>query len=178
MAFVILKLLVGLMVGLGSCQDCFPPTSDDLVTVIGAIIQSGDVSTQPVILLNNFNVVCRAFSEQQGFLHGVSVVVEYACFGHSNCPSDTVIEQIESGCISGGWTNNVAGTTSSSHIRTTAPTATLSTATREDCSFCFSPTLGGLITDPINHCVGQCSNENISVSTHTSPFFHSLPLSM
>ena len=178
MAFGILKLFVGLIVGFGSCQDCFPPTSDDLMTVIGAIIQSGDSSTQPVIILNNFSVVCSAFSEQQGFLRGVSVVVEYACFGHSNCPSGTVIEQIESGCVSGEWSNNVAGVTSPSHIRTTAPTATLSTATREDCSFCFSPILAGdygVTTNSTSHCVGQCIN---SVSTHTSPFFHSLPLSM
>ena len=178
MAFGILKLFVGLVVGLGSCQDCFPPTSDDLMTVIGAIIQTADSSAQPVILLTYFNVVCSAFSEQQGFLRGVSVVVEYACTGNSNCPSGTVIEQIESGCSSGEWTNNVAGTTSPSRIRTTAPTATLSTATREDCLYCLSPVLAndvGVTTDSISHCVGQCIN---SVSTHTSPFFHSLQLSM
>ena len=155
-----LLLVVAVVVGTGYSQDCSTPNASDLETVLEAIIQSGDASTDPVITIADFEVVCGAYAQQEGFLRGVSVVVEYTCSGHSNCPSGTVTEQIESACSSGSWTNNVGGTTDSSRTRTTAPTATLSTTARDDCSFCFSEPLAddagaGVTTDSETHCVGE-----------------------
>ena len=155
-----LLLVVAVVVGIGYCQDCSPPTASDMETVIAAIIQSGDASTDPVITIADFKVVCRAFSQQEDLLRGVSVVVEYTCTDHANCPTGTVTEQIESGCSSGSWTNRVAGTTDPTRLRTTSPTATLSTTARDDCSFCFSEFLAddagaGFPTDPVTHCVGE-----------------------
>ena len=120
------------------------------------IIQSGDASTVPVINLMNFNVVCSTFSQEEDLLNKVSVVVEYTCSGHSNCPSGTVREQIESDCRSGSWNNSELNTTLT---RSTTPTATLSTTAREDCYDCLSPTAAaadsGVTTDPVTHCVGE-----------------------
>ena len=155
-----LLLVVAVVVGTGYCQSCSPPTASDLETVLEAIIQSGDASTDPVITIADFEVVCGAYAQQEGRLRGVSVVVEYTCSGHLGCPSGTVTEQIESGCSSGSWTNNVLGTTDPSRIRTISPTATLSTTARDDCSFCISELLAddagtGVTTDSVTHCVGE-----------------------
>ena len=154
-----LKIFLALaVVGIGYCQDCSPPTASDLETVIADIFKSGDASASPTINLASFNVVCRAFSQQQNLLRGVSVVVEYTCSGFSGCPMGTVIEQIESGCSSGSWSNRVGGTTDSSRTRTTSPTATLSTTARDDCHSCLSDLLAddaGVTTDSVTHCVGE-----------------------
>ena len=155
-----LLLVLAVVVGTGYCQSCSPPTASDLETVLADIIQSGDTSTDPVITIADFEVVCRAFSQQEDLLRGVSVVVEYTCDDNSNCPMGTVIEQIESGCSSGSWINRVAGTTDPSRFRTTSPTATLSTTARDDCRSCLSELLAddagaGVTTDPVTHCVGE-----------------------
>ena len=153
-------LTLAVVVGIVYSQDCSPPTASDLETVLAAIFQSGDASTNTVITITDFEVVCRAFSQQEDLLRGVSVVVEYTCDDNSNCPMGTVTEQIESGCSSGIWTNRVAGTTDPTRLRTTSPTATLSTTARDDCSFCLSDLLAddagaGVTTDPVTHCVGE-----------------------
>ena len=159
MRAVLLVLTAALVrLQLSRCQSCPEPTTASLADVISQVIQSGDATTDPVITIANFEVVCRAFSREEDLLRGVSVVVEYTCTDHANCPMGTVTEQIESGCSSGSWNNNVGGVTASSHIRTTAPIATLSTTARDDCSFCFSDLLAadaGVTTDPVTHCVGE-----------------------
>ena len=155
---VVLVLLSGLV--LCGCQlDCPSPNSTDIAHVISLIVQSGEASSDPVVSISDFNFVCRAFGEQQGRLRGVSVVVEYTCTGHSNCQTDTVVEQIESGCLNGAWSNNVGGTTDSTFILSPLDGASLSTTAREDCSRCFSTQLAndaGISTDPVTHCVGEC----------------------
>ena len=153
-----LLLVVAVVVGTGYCQNCSPPTASDLETVLIAIFQSGDASTDPVIAIADFEVVCGAYAQQEGHLRGVSVVVEYTCSGHSGCPSGTVTEQIESACSSESWSNRVGGTTDSSLTRTRSPTATLSTTARDDCRSCFSELLAddaGVTTDNVTHCVGE-----------------------
>ena len=158
--FVVLLALFA-VVERGSAENngCPEPQVTDIETVIALIIQAGDASAPPDITLLNSNVVCRVFGEQQGLLRGVSVVVEYTCTGHSNCQTDTVVEQIESGCPSGDWSNTVGGTTATNFIRSPLDGASLSTTAREDCSRCFSTQLAndaGISTDPVTHCVGEC----------------------
>ena len=139
-------------------QQCFPPEVEDLEGVVASIVQIGDGSQMPVVDLTSFNVVCRAYSSQEGLLRYVSVVVNYTCTGHSNCPPDTAVEQIESGCQGGSWTDTVSGSSEPSEIRTQTPEADLSTTARDDCSVCFSPLLAtdqGATTDPVTHCVGE-----------------------
>ena len=153
-----LLLVVAVVVGTGYCQSCSPHTASDLETVLEYIIQSGDASTVPVINLMNFNVVCRTFSQEEDLLNKVSVVVEYTCSGHSNCPSGTVREQIESDCRSGSWNNSELGITNTTLTRRTTPIATLSTTAREDCNDCVSPTAAAesvITPDPVTHCVGE-----------------------
>ena len=135
-------LLVLLMAWMSSGQNvCPPPTSSDLETVIANILTEGDSAAPPQIIVLNFNVVCRAFARQRDLLRGVSVVVEYSCSGHSNCPLGTVVEQIESGCLGGEWSNSVGGTTEPSFIHSPLNGSTLSTTARDGCWFCFSPQL-------------------------------------
>ena len=153
-------VLVAVVVGTGYSQDgCMPPTASDMERVIAAIIRSGDSATEPEITVSNFNVVCRAFAQRQDLLRIVSVVVEYTCTNNNNCPSGgTVVEQIESGCDSGSWSNTVSGSSNPPEIRSQSPVATLSTTAREDCSFCLSPQLAaiqGPTTDTVTHCVGE-----------------------
>ena len=160
----ILFVLVAAVVGTSYSQDCLPPTASDLEGVISTIISFGDAAP-PTITVSDFNVVCQFFTQQEGLLRGVSAVVQYTCTGHSNCPSGTVVEQIESECGFGTdgvtvvWTNDVEGFTDPSLIRSQTADATLSTTTREDCSACISPELAGFVgatTDSITHCVGKC----------------------
>ena len=152
-------LLVAVVVGTGYSQDdCSPPGRSDLESVITAIILTGDSAEPPQIILSNFNVVCRAFSQQQDLLRVVSVVVEYTCTGHSNCQSGTVVEQIESGCQSGSWSNIVFGSSEPSEIVSVPNGATFSTTARDDCSLCLSTQLAtgqGIPTDTVTHCVGE-----------------------
>ena len=157
-----LAVLVVVVIGTAYSQDgCMSPTTSDLQSVISAIITAGDVVAPPQITLLNFAVVCRAFAQQQDFLRSVSVVVEYTCTGHPNCPSGAIVEQIESGCEGGSWSNTVEGSSDPTEIRTQSPEATLSTtASREDCSLCLSTQLAenlglGITTDPVTHCIGE-----------------------
>ena len=152
--------LVAVVVGIGYSQNdgCMSPTTSDLEAVIAKIIQGGESAALPQITLSNFNIICRAFAQQQDLLRIVSVVVEYTCTGSGNCPSGTAVEQIESGCQSGSWSNTVFGSREPSEIRTQTPGADLSTTARDDCSVCLSPQLAtdqGATTDPVTHCVGE-----------------------
>ena len=157
-------LLVAAVVGTSYSQDCSPPTASDLEGVISTIINSGDAAASPTITVSDFNVVCQFFTQQEGLLRGVSAVVQYTCTGHSNCPSGTVVEQIESECGFGTdgvtvmWANDVEGSTDPSLIRSQPADATLSTTAREDCSACISPQLANNVvatTDSVTHCVGK-----------------------
>ena len=152
-------LLVTVLAGTGCSQDdCNPPSTGDLESVIATIIQAGDSAAPPQITLSNSNVVCRAFSQQQDLLRVVSVVVEYTCNGHPNCQSGTAVEQIESGCQSGSWSNIVFGSSEPSEIVSVPNGANFSTTGRDDCSFCLSTQLAenlGATTDPVTHCVGE-----------------------
>ena len=157
-------LLVAAVVGTGYSQGCSPPTASDLEGVIASITNVGDAAAPPTITVSGFNVVCQFFTQQEGLLRGVSAVVQYTCTDHSNCPSGTVVEQIESECGFGTdgvtvmWANDVEGSTDTSLIRSQPADATLSTTAREDCSACISPQLAGFVgatTDSITHCVGK-----------------------
>ena len=153
-------LLVAVVVGSGYSQQnyCSYPNSTELENVIAAIISSGDAAAEPTITLLDFNPVCRSFTDRQDLLRGVSVVVQYNCTGHFNCPSGTVVEQIESGCEGGQWSNRVEGSTEPTLIRSQTTEAYFSTTAREDCSACVSPELAsslGITTDTVTHCVGK-----------------------
>jgi hypothetical protein len=152
-------LLVAVVVGSGYSQFCTIPTKESLKfdlmdTVIPLIIQAGDAAAAPTVDVFDLRIVCLRFSDQQDLLRGLSVVVHYTCSGHSNCRSGTVVEQIESGCESGQWTNRVEGSTSLTRSESTE--ANLSTTARDDCSACVSPELAselGVTTDGVTHCV-------------------------
>ena len=151
-------LVVAMVAGLCSCQEeCLFPTYDDLEQVISEIIPTGDSPSAPDVTVMDFHPVCLAFGQQQDHYRLVSVVVNYTCSGNTNCPSSTAVEQIESGCVSGVWSNEVEGNVD--FTRSTTTEASFTTTTREDCSFCLSPELAdtlGPTTDSITHCVGEC----------------------
>ena len=149
-------LLVVVVAGVCPCQDCSFPTNGDLEEVISEIIETGSSSTDAVVNVMRFHPVCLAFGAQQDRYRLVSVVVEYTCSGNTNCPSGTAVEQIESECDSGVWSNTVQG--SVFDTRSVPPDANFTTTTREDCSFCLSPELAsnlGPTTDSVTHCVGK-----------------------
>ena len=153
-------VFLAIVVGICYCQDneCASPTNTQLQDVIGSIIEGGDNSGTAVVELMDYRLVCRAFGQQQSLLRLVSVVVQYSCTGHANCPSGTATEQIETGCVNGQWDNDVRG--SSTDIRSETTEASLSTVTRDDCSFCLSPELVAANNipnpaDSVTHCVGQ-----------------------
>ena len=133
-------------------QECSLPTNDDLEQVIVNIIGFGDSSSLPTVTVARFHPVCLAFGQQQDHYRLVSVVVEYTCSGHGNCPSGTAVEQIESECdsTSGVWSNTVQG----SVLDTRSPDVSFTTTTS---SFCLSTELAsslGPTTDNVTHCVG------------------------
>ena len=149
-------LVVAVVAGICTCQDCSFPTNNDLEEVIADIIETGDSSADAVINVMRFHPVCLAFGAQQDRYRLVSVVVEYTCSGHDDCPSGTAVEQIESECNSGVWSNTVQE--SVFDTRSLPPDASFTTTTREDCSFCLSPELASSIgptTDNVTHCVGE-----------------------
>ena len=158
-------LLVAAVIGTSYSQECELPTASDLEGVIPSIIQAGDAAAPPAINLIKFHFVCRSFTEEQDRLRGVSVVVQYTCTGHSNCPSGSatvpgVVEQMEFGCVGGQWTNDVEGISDSNLIRSQNTQATVSTTTRDNCSGCLSPELasnlgGSVTTDSVTHCLGK-----------------------
>ena len=158
MHMLVYKMVIGAVVTgmyMCSCQDCTYPTNDDLKDLIKVVIASGDSSTTHSVNVIRFHPVCIAFSEKQGLYRSLSVVVQYTCSGHANCPPGTAEEQIESDCINGQWSNNVLSITKSTH--SLAALANFSTTTREDCAFCLSPELANmfsLTTDAVTHCVG------------------------
>ena len=138
----------------GYSQDCTPPTAADLENVLKTIIGGANSTAVPVV--TDFQTVCRAYSKQKDLLRAVSVVVEYKCSGHENCPEGMVLEQIESECVNERWSSSVLG--NNEGIRSTTTEASLTTPTRENCSLCLSPELANqMITttiDVVTHCVG------------------------
>ena len=151
-------VVVATLVSMCSCQQACPfPTNGDIEQVLVDIIRTGDSSSVPAVNVTNMRTVCRAFDTQQDLLRLVSVVVQYSCSGHANCPLGNATEQIETGCINGQWDNNVQG--SNDNIRSMTTEASLTTGTRDNCSTCVSPELApnvGLPTpDSATHCVGQ-----------------------
>ena len=161
--------IIGLISFLVSCQtfsaalDCDGPTDSDLAAVISYII-----TNSPTIDVMRFQPVCLAHSRQRGRYRYVSVVVEYTCNGSSNCPnSSPAVEQFESECVSGSW-SNIAAAHSPAHARTKNPTANFSTTTRNDCTFCYSQVLiseatFALTSDSFTHCVGEFISRSISM---------------
>ena len=149
-------LVVATVAGITSCQKCTLPTNGDLEVVIGYIIQNDDNSSTPTVNVTSFHPVCLAFDDVQDYYRAVSVLVEYTCADNPSCRSGTVMEQIESECNNGVWSNVVQS--SSEHTRSQITEANFSTSTRENCSFCVSPELGltiSLTTDSVTHCVGE-----------------------
>ena len=150
-------LIVAIVAGICSCQEeCSFPTNDDLEQVIKEIIETGDSSIDADVDVMRFHPVCLAFGQQQDRYRLVSVVVEYTCSGNTNCPSGTVVEQIESGCDGGVWSNMVLGNTD--FTRSVSTEANFTTTTREDCSSCLSTELASILgptTDSVTHCVGK-----------------------
>ena len=147
---------MAIVAGICSCQKCSLPTNNDLEEVIKDIIEVDDSSSTPNVNVTHFHPVCLAFDDVQDRYRAVSVLVEYTCSGHPNCPSGTVVEQIESECDNGVWSNVVRGSMDHTHSQTTE--ASFSTPTREDCSLCVSHELGAslsLVTDSVTHCVGE-----------------------
>ena len=151
-------LLVAAVAGICSCQDCTLPTDNDVKGVIEDIILLSGHNLRPTIDVMMIHPVCLAFSATQDRYRYVSVVVKYTCTGNTNCPSSTAVEQIESECINGMWSNSAAGNTQD--IRSVPTQAGFLTATRENCTICLSPeliTASGipLPTDHVTHCVGE-----------------------
>ena len=169
--------LVAVFVAAGLCDDsdeaprplwCPSPTRSQLENVIGPIIEAGDTSETAVVELIDFHIVCRAFTRQQDRLRYVSVVVQYSCTGHVNCPSGTVTEQIEAACFGDEQWTLYDVETSYDNIRSTTTEANLTTTTRYDCVVCLSPELiqadsqfSTYITDHVTHCVGESTCTDI-----------------
>ena len=137
-------------------MDCTFPSNSDVEDVISRILPTADSPSTPTVDVSTFQPLCLAYSQERNRYRFFSVLVRYTCEGNANCPSGTALEQIESQCINGEWSNSVLG--SVENTRRTDPTATLSTTTREDCAFCLSTDLANpmsLNTDSLTHCVGE-----------------------
>ena len=164
---IIAALIVVLTAGGVSGQmDCPEITETALKDVIGNNIPTGEHPHTPTIDVLSFHPVCLAYSPERDHYRFVSVVVEYTCTGHVNCPSGTAVEQFDSQCSGGTWSHSVLSDVD--NIRTVNPTANFSTTAREDCAFCFSPaTVTGLgstrVTDTVTHCVGRYMNPSSEV---------------
>ena len=159
-------LLMAVVAGLCSCQQqCLFPTNDDLELVIARIILVENSPSPPTINVIRFHPVCLAFGEQQDRYRSVSVVVEYTCSGNTNCPPGTVVEQIESECNGGVWSD----TTMIGIVGNSRPVfneANFTTTTREDCSVCLFQELeeeNPITIDSVTHCLGEC------IITYTLP---------
>ena len=151
-------LVVATVAGICSCQKCTLPTSGDLESLIRDIIQEADFSSKPSVDVMSFHPVCLTLDEVQDRYRAVSVIVEYTCSGNTRCPLGTAVEQIESECDNGVWSNVVQG--SAEFIRSQTPEANFSTSTRQDCVFCVSPELDVEVElhfspDSVTHCVGD-----------------------
>ena len=166
-----LVLVAATVAGICSCQTCIIPTNEDLQDVIEEIFRAEDASSTPTVTVIRFHPVCLALDDVQDRYRAVSVLVEYTCTGNPSCPSGTVVEQIESQCDNGEWSNVVLGSTEFTRSQTTE--ASFSTSTREVCLFCVSPELEpfiAYITDSVTHCVGEY------MSLDTSTLHRQLPL--
>ena len=160
-------LIVVLTAGGASGQiGCPEITEAALKNVIRNIIPTGEGSSPPTVDVLSFHPVCLAYSPNHDRYRFVSVVVEYTCTGNVRCPSGSAVEQFESQCSSETWRHSVQGDVD--NTRTVPPTANFSTTTREDCAFCFSPTLATslatsliITTDPVTHCVGRYMHASI-----------------
>ena len=153
LATLIVALTAG---GVSGQMDCPEITETALENVIRSSIPTGDSPATPIADVLSFHPVCLAYSQERDRYRYVSVVVEYTCTGNARCPSGTAVEQFESECDGGTWSHDVQGDVD--NTRTENPTANFSTATREDCAFCFSPALASnlrLTTDDVTHCVGK-----------------------
>ena len=152
--FAVLLLVASLARGQ---LDCAYPTRTDLASVIQNTLRSGDAASYHDIIVTAFRPLCLAYSAQKYRYRGISVLVNYTC---RTCPrGGSAIEQFESECEDGRWSNRILGTFSAGS-RTTAPTASFSTPLREDCAFCFSPELGRVVgaptvPDAVTHCAGE-----------------------
>ena len=149
-------LAVFVIAGICSCQKCTLPTNQDLEVVIADIIEVDNRSSTPTVDVMDFHPVCLAFDDVQDHYRAVSVVINYTCTDNPSCPSGNAVEQIESECDNGVWSNVVRGATVFTRSQTTE--ASWVTSTRENCSLCVSPELGNhlfLITDSVTHCVGM-----------------------
>ena len=157
MVCVVQLLLLVIAIEIGFSQDCTPPETKDLKILLEDIIGGGNSAATPNITLADFKVVCRSYGKQQDLLRAVSVVIEYICSGHDNCPvAAPALEQIDFECIRGQWSNSVLGMTA--NTRSTNPEASFTTTSREDCAQCIAPELAkkfSFITDSITHCRGQ-----------------------
>ena len=157
---IVAVLIVVLTAGDASGQiDCPEITEAELETVIkDSIPEHRDLGTPTVDVLD-FHPVCLAYGPERDRYRYVSVVVEYTCTGNRderNCPPGTAVEQFDSQCNGGKWSESVQGYVDIA--RTVNPTANFSTPTREDCAFCFSPAIAtglSITTDPVTHCVGR-----------------------
>ena len=153
--------------GLCSCQlDCSFPTNDDLELVIATLV--AESPSPPTINVIRFHPVCLAFSRQQDRYRFVSVVVEYTCSGNTNCPPGTVVEQIESECNGGVW-SDISMIAIIGNSRPVFNEANFTTTTREDCSVCSFQEMNvedndiPIIPDSVTHCLGEC------IITYTLP---------
>ena len=140
--------------------DCAYPTRTDLASVIQNTLRSGDAASNHDINVTAFHPLCLAYSAQKHRYRGISVLINYTCRGPATCPrGESAIEQFESECEDGRWSNRILGTFSAGS-RTIEPTASFSTTLREDCAFCFSPELGREVgaptaPDAVTHCAGE-----------------------
>ena len=157
-------LVAALCVAEALCGDetdrgCASPTRSQLENaVIGPIVENGANPGTAVIELMDYRIVCRAFDLQQDLLQYVSVVVQYSCTGHENCPSGTAKEQFEASCNDGQWGIGVLGASASFHSMPTEGTSI--TTARDDCFLCASQALISsvsypLTADPLTHCTGE-----------------------
>ena len=148
-----------LAVFIASCRmcsasmDCSVPTASDIANVITDIIEDS-----PAISVVELRPLCLAHGRLRGSYRYVSVLVKYTCSGSSHCPTQSpAVEQFESQCIEGAWSNTVAYSTN--NTRTANPTANFSTIARNDCSVCLSQELIDASPYPFTthtstHCVG------------------------
>ena len=148
---VVKSLLVATLGGICLCHKCTLPTNGDLEDVIKDII-GDDVSNTPTVDVMRFHPVCLAFDDVQDRYRAVSVIINFTCTDNPSCPSGNAVEQIESECVNGTWSNIVLGIST----RSQTTEASWVTATRKDCSLCVSPELWETFTiDRVTHCVGE-----------------------
>ena len=167
-AVFITALAVVHVSNLASAQrDCGYPTTNDITVLIRNTLSSGDAFSLPAVNISSFQPLCLAYSRLQYRYRGLSVLVRYTCTDSSVCPlgGGELVEQFESACENGVWSNRILGSTADT--RTRAPTASFETVLREDCAYCLSPELALSVGVPAtpnrqHHCVGEtasyCSN--------------------